>query len=185
MHAKMRVVVWRVVAMSYFRLAQIEGLAIRRSTTRHLACIVSDKTTVRQRTVWRFSLATRRQGDNDIGCVVAINNATRKMCQISHHTLPLNVYYIISTILFIASSLVPIQILYFTGMTELLKSIRLFILLMCHYQDIQTRLQAEIDNVIGICAFIFNPLWYIVHHWSYKNSFCFNILNVTKYLSCY
>ncbi|XP_060556387.1 cytochrome P450 2J4-like [Ruditapes philippinarum] len=35
------------------------------------------------------------------------------------------------------------------GMTELLKSIRLFILLMCHYQDIQTRLQAEIDNVIG------------------------------------
>jgi hypothetical protein len=36
-----------------------------------------------------------------------------------------------------------------TGMTELLKSIRLFILLMCHYQDTQTRLQAEIDNVIG------------------------------------
>lgn len=35
------------------------------------------------------------------------------------------------------------------GMTELLKSIRLFILLMCHYQDVQTRLQAEIDSIIG------------------------------------
>jgi hypothetical protein len=35
---------------------------------------------VRQRAVWRFvvlSLATRRKGDNDIGCVVAIINATR------------------------------------------------------------------------------------------------------------
>ncbi|XP_045175625.1 cytochrome P450 2D17-like [Mercenaria mercenaria] len=35
------------------------------------------------------------------------------------------------------------------GMTEILKSIRLFILLMCHYQDVQTRLQAEIDCIIG------------------------------------
>jgi hypothetical protein len=34
------------------------------------------KTTVRQRPVWRVSLATRRKGDNDIGCVVAINNPT-------------------------------------------------------------------------------------------------------------
>lgn len=35
------------------------------------------------------------------------------------------------------------------GMTELMKSIRLFMLLMCHHQDVQTRLQAEIDSIIG------------------------------------
>ncbi|KAL4225117.1 hypothetical protein ACF0H5_015810 [Mactra antiquata] len=35
------------------------------------------------------------------------------------------------------------------GMTELLKTIRLFILLMCHHQDIQTRLQSEVDSIIG------------------------------------
>ena len=35
------------------------------------------------------------------------------------------------------------------GMTELLKTLRLFILLMCHYQHIQAKLQAEVDCVIG------------------------------------
>jgi hypothetical protein len=29
---------------------------------------------------------TRRKGDKDIGCVVAIDNATGKVYQISHHT---------------------------------------------------------------------------------------------------
>jgi hypothetical protein len=39
-----------------------------------------------QRAVWRASVATRRKGDYDIGCVVAIDNTTRKVFQISHHT---------------------------------------------------------------------------------------------------
>ena len=34
-------------------------------------------------------------------------------------------------------------------MTELLKTLRLFILLMCHHPHIQTKLQTEIDSVIG------------------------------------
>jgi hypothetical protein len=83
MYAKRRVVVRRVVAMSHCRSVQIEGLAyqpndratLRRMTTRRLACFARDRTTRRQRAVWRFvmlSLATRRKDDNDIGFVVAI-----------------------------------------------------------------------------------------------------------------
>jgi hypothetical protein len=40
---------------------------------------------VRQRAVWRVSLATSRKGDNDIGCVVAIDKATHKVEQISNY----------------------------------------------------------------------------------------------------
>jgi hypothetical protein len=43
------------------------------TTTRRLACFAWDRT-------------TRQKGDNDIGCVVAIDNATRKVYQISHHS---------------------------------------------------------------------------------------------------
>jgi hypothetical protein len=45
-----------------------------------------DKTTVRQRAVWRVSIATGRKVDIDIGCVVAIDNAKSEVYQISHHT---------------------------------------------------------------------------------------------------
>jgi hypothetical protein len=101
-HAKRCVVVQCVFAMSHCRSAYMEGLAfciyIRQATGRHC-----DN---QQRTVWRASLATGRQdvsvttrrcacftsdkttirkGNNDIGYVVAIDNATRKMSQISHH----------------------------------------------------------------------------------------------------
>jgi hypothetical protein len=89
--AKRRVVVRHVVAMSYCRSVQIEGLAYKpsdRATSRQgaaqqraiLECFARYRTTVRQRAVWRivvFSLATRRKKDNNIGCVVAIDNATR------------------------------------------------------------------------------------------------------------
>lgn len=34
----------------------------------------------------------------------------------------------------------------------MMKSIRMLILLMCHYQDVQSRVQAEIDDVIGTRA---------------------------------
>ena len=34
-------------------------------------------------------------------------------------------------------------------MTEMMKSLRMLVLLMCHYPDIQSRVQAEIDDVIG------------------------------------
>jgi hypothetical protein len=79
-----------VVAMSHCCSIQIKGLAYkasdsatsRRTTTRRLVCCAKEKTTARQRAVWRFvllSLATRRTGDNDIGCVVAIDNATRNV----------------------------------------------------------------------------------------------------------
>ena len=40
-----------------------------------------------------------------------------------------------------------------SGMTELLKTLRLFILLMCHHPHTQTKLQAEIDCVIGADRF--------------------------------
>ncbi|KAL4218766.1 hypothetical protein ACF0H5_021353 [Mactra antiquata] len=35
------------------------------------------------------------------------------------------------------------------GMSEMMKSIRMLVLLMCHYQDTQSRVHAEIDEVIG------------------------------------
>ncbi|WAR03067.1 CP17A-like protein [Mya arenaria] len=35
------------------------------------------------------------------------------------------------------------------GMTELLKSLRLFLLLMCHHPEVQARIQTEVDTVIG------------------------------------
>ncbi|XP_052800553.1 cytochrome P450 2D27-like isoform X2 [Mya arenaria] len=35
------------------------------------------------------------------------------------------------------------------GMTELLKSLRLFLLLMCHHPEVQARIQKEVDTVIG------------------------------------
>jgi hypothetical protein len=54
MHAKRPVVVRRVVAMSHFRSAQIEGLAYK----------PSDRATSQQRAVWRTSLATGRQDDS-------------------------------------------------------------------------------------------------------------------------
>jgi hypothetical protein len=56
----------------------------------------SDRATSRQRAVWRARERrqcdnardkTRRKGDNDKGCVVAIDNATRKVYQISHHRM--------------------------------------------------------------------------------------------------
>lgn len=34
----------------------------------------------------------------------------------------------------------------------MMKSIRMLILLMCHYQDVQSRVQSEIDDVIGNSA---------------------------------
>jgi hypothetical protein len=58
----------------------------RPMTTRRLACFVRDKTTVWQRKR-RVSLTTRRKGEKDIGCVVTVVNATRKVYQISHHNL--------------------------------------------------------------------------------------------------
>jgi hypothetical protein len=94
MHA-IRHTVRCVAAMSHCYSVQIEGLAI---------CIYISQATgrqhaARQRTVWhasfatgrqvdsgRVPLATRHKGDNDVGCVVAIDNATRKVYQISHHT---------------------------------------------------------------------------------------------------
>jgi hypothetical protein len=33
----------------------------------------------RERAIWRVSLVTRRKGDNDIGCLVAMDNAKRKV----------------------------------------------------------------------------------------------------------
>ncbi|XP_045174711.2 cytochrome P450 1A1-like isoform X2 [Mercenaria mercenaria] len=35
------------------------------------------------------------------------------------------------------------------GMSEMMKSIRMLILLMCHYQNVQSRVHTEIDDVIG------------------------------------
>ncbi|KAH3885952.1 hypothetical protein DPMN_009949 [Dreissena polymorpha] len=35
------------------------------------------------------------------------------------------------------------------GMTEILKTLRLFLLLMCHHPEVQTRLKAEVDTIIG------------------------------------
>ncbi|KAH3893405.1 hypothetical protein DPMN_017552 [Dreissena polymorpha] len=34
-------------------------------------------------------------------------------------------------------------------MTEILKTLRLFLLLMCHHPEVQTRLKAEVDTIIG------------------------------------
>ena len=34
-------------------------------------------------------------------------------------------------------------------MSEMMKSIRMLILLMCHHQNVQSRVHAEIDDVIG------------------------------------
>jgi hypothetical protein len=81
--AKRRVVVRRVVAMSHCRSAQIESYlyiykpsdivaTTRRTTTRRLSRFARYKT-------------TRRKGDNDISCVVAIDIATPKVYHISHH----------------------------------------------------------------------------------------------------
>jgi hypothetical protein len=75
-HAKWCVGVWCVVAMSYCRSAQLEGLAI---------CIFISQATGRQRAIWRALLATIRQCDNNISCVVPIDNATRKVFNISRH----------------------------------------------------------------------------------------------------
>jgi hypothetical protein len=47
----------------------------------------------RPRAVWRASLATRRKGENNIGCFVAIENATRKVYQISHHNFIFFFFY--------------------------------------------------------------------------------------------
>jgi hypothetical protein len=41
MHAKRRVIVRRVVAMSHCRSAQIKGWAIRRMTTRRFVCLLA------------------------------------------------------------------------------------------------------------------------------------------------
>jgi hypothetical protein len=57
----------------------------RHTTTRRFSCFASDRTTVRQCAVWRVSLLTKRKGEDDIGCGVAIDNATRKVYQISNH----------------------------------------------------------------------------------------------------
>jgi hypothetical protein len=65
----------------------MEDWLISQATWRHhynapFGVIARDKTTVRQRAVWRFvvlSLAARRKGDVDIGCVVATDNATRSV----------------------------------------------------------------------------------------------------------
>jgi hypothetical protein len=102
MHSKRHVVVRGVVAMSHCRLVQIEGLAYkpsdiattRRTTTRRLACFARDRTTVRQRAVWRFcvlSLATGRQ-DEVRQCAVwrfvvlsLVPTRCKKAYQISHH----------------------------------------------------------------------------------------------------
>jgi hypothetical protein len=55
---------------------------------------ISRQRAARQCSVWRASLATgrrdysattHRKGDNDKGCVVTIDNAKRKVYQISHH----------------------------------------------------------------------------------------------------
>ena len=43
--------------------------------------------------------------------------------------------------------------MYSPGMTELLKTLRLFVLLMCHHPHIQAKLQAEVDCVIGADRF--------------------------------
>jgi hypothetical protein len=45
--------------------------------------------TVQQRALWLASLATRQKGDNNIDCIVAIDNATHKVYQISHHSIEL------------------------------------------------------------------------------------------------
>ena len=42
-----------------------------------------------------------------------------------------------------------ISLLSFSGMSEMMKSIRILILLMCHYPEVQSRVQTEIDDVIG------------------------------------
>jgi hypothetical protein len=39
----------------------------------------------------RFASDKTKKGDNDIGCVVAIDNATRKVYQISHHRMDFRV----------------------------------------------------------------------------------------------
>jgi hypothetical protein len=100
MYAKRRVVMRHVVAMSHCRSAQIEGLTYKPSDR-----MTSGQHAARQRTVWRTSLETGRQDDSsttrrlarfasdkttrrkwdyDIGCVVAIDNVTRKVYQISN-----------------------------------------------------------------------------------------------------
>jgi hypothetical protein len=83
--------------MSHCHWAQIEGLPI----CIYISQVIRRQRAARQRAVWRALLATRRQcdnapfvasdkttirkGDNDIGCVVAIDKATRKHYQIIHH----------------------------------------------------------------------------------------------------
>jgi hypothetical protein len=91
MHAKRRVVVRRVVLRCHIvaRLkSRIGYLYIHKP---------SDRATLRQRTapqraVWCSSLATRRKGDNDIGCVVIIDKATRKVYQINPYSHALLIF---------------------------------------------------------------------------------------------
>jgi hypothetical protein len=86
-YAKQRVVVRRVFTISHCRSVQIEGLAYKPSdratsqqrAARQRAVWRASLETMRQRTVRRFvvwSLATRRKDNNDIGCVVAFENAS-------------------------------------------------------------------------------------------------------------
>jgi len=42
-----------------------------------------------------------------------------------------------------------IGVLFSTGMTEMMKTMRLFMLLMCHHPEVQAKLHAEIDSIIG------------------------------------
>jgi hypothetical protein len=93
MQAKRRVVVRRVVAMSHYRSAQIEGLATWRARLRAVwrASLATgrqnDSVTTRRLARFASNKTTRRKGDINIGCVVAIGNATRNVYQISHHTI--------------------------------------------------------------------------------------------------
>ena len=79
-----------VLAMSHCCSVQIKGLAYkpsnrattRRTTTHCLVCFTRDGTTRLERNNLLFRallcchLLTRRKGGNDIGCVIAIDNAT-------------------------------------------------------------------------------------------------------------
>jgi hypothetical protein len=100
MHAKRLVVLRRVVAMSHCRSTHVDMSkrqddieTTRPITTRRLSCFDRDKTTVQQRVVWRVPLTTRRKGEKDIGCVVAVDNATHKVYQISHIIYIVNIIF--------------------------------------------------------------------------------------------
>jgi hypothetical protein len=87
MHTKWRFVVQRVVTMSSNR--RIVDTAKRQGDIVTTACFDRDMAT-RQQCAFASDKTTRRKGDNDIGCVVANDKATRKCTksatiQISHH----------------------------------------------------------------------------------------------------